>query len=60
MAYPKTSLREFTRQIAPRVGPRHVNPANYVSKLRRIRTELGLLMQQLDDTLANIDRPEDS
>ena len=49
MAYPK-ALKELRRQSAPRV-----NPANVVGKLRRIRNEVGILMQQLDDTLANID-----
>ena len=58
MAYPKT-LRQFSRDIAPRIGPRHVNPANIVGKLRRIRIEVGQIMQQLDDALANIEHPEE-
>lgn len=49
MAYPKT-LREFSREIVPKV-----RPSNAIGKLRRIRTEVGLLMQQLDDALANIE-----
>jgi len=58
MAYPKT-LREFSREIAPRIGPTRINPGNIIGKLRRIRIEVGQIMQQLDDALANIDEPAD-
>jgi hypothetical protein len=54
MSYPK-ALKDLRRVSAP-----NVKPANVIGKLRRIRTEVGLLMQQLDDTLANVedDQPE--
>lgn len=35
--------------------PARINTGNLVQKLRRIRTELGLLMQQVDDALARIE-----
>lgn len=35
--------------------PRSINIGNLVSKLRRIRVELGQMMQQVDDALARID-----
>lgn len=47
MSYPK-ALKDLRRASAP-----SIKPANAIGKLRRIRTEVGLLMQQLDDTLAN-------
>lgn len=53
MAYPK-AFKQLRRESAPRV-----NPANVVGKLRRIRTEVGLLVQQIDDALANIEEPTD-
>ncbi len=59
MAYPKT-LKQFSREIAPRVGPNRVNAGNVVGRLRRIRIEVGQIMQQLDDALANIDQPEEA
>jgi hypothetical protein len=42
------------RQIVTE-APRRINISTLVSKLRRIRTELGLMMQQVDDALARID-----
>jgi hypothetical protein len=35
--------------------PTRINTGNLVQKLRRIRTELGLMMQQVDDALARIE-----
>lgn len=34
---------------------RRINIGNLVQKLRRIRTELGLMMQQVDEALARIE-----
>lgn len=35
--------------------PARINIGNLVQKLRRIRTELGLMMQQVDDALSRIE-----
>jgi hypothetical protein len=43
------------RRIAVSTTPTRVNIGNLVSKLRRIRTELALMMQQVDDALERIE-----
>lgn len=35
--------------------PMRINAGNLVSKLRRIRTELGQMVQQIDDALERIE-----
>ncbi len=35
--------------------PRSINTGNMVQKLRRIRTELALMTQQVDDALSRIE-----
>ena len=41
--------------ITEKPSPR-INLANHVQKLRRIRTELALMLLQIDDSLANIEK----
>lgn len=43
------------RHIAISIKPTRINMGNVVQKLRRIRTELALMMQQVDDALVRID-----
>ena len=38
--------------------PIRINTGNLVQKLRRIRTELALMVQQVDDALARIDEEQ--
>lgn len=46
----------MTRRLpAIATTPTRVNIGNLVSKLRRIRNELALMMQQVDDALARIE-----
>lgn len=37
--------------------PPRINTGTLVQKLRRIRTELGLMLQQVDDALERIEKP---
>ena len=43
------------RRIAIIERPTRINIGNLVQKLRRIRTELAMMMQQVDDALARIE-----
>jgi hypothetical protein len=53
MAYPKD-----LKKLLPPATSTPIRAANAVSKLRRIRHEVAILMQQLDDTLAALDDPK--
>lgn len=44
-----------TRRFTVIERPRSINIGNMVQKLRRIRTELAQMTQQIDDALARID-----
>lgn len=44
------------RRIEINTTPTRVNTGNILSRLRRIRTELGQMMQQIDDALARLEQ----
>lgn len=44
------------RPLTVQSTPTRINIGNIVSKLRRIRSELSLMMQQVDEALARIDQ----
>lgn len=44
------------RQMAISTTPTRVNTGNIISRLRRIRTELGQMLQQVDDALARLEQ----
>ena len=44
------------RRVTITERPSRINIGNLVQKLRRIRTELAQMMQQVDDALARIER----
>ncbi len=43
------------RRVTITERPTRINVHNLVQKLRRIRTELAMMMQQVDDALARIE-----
>lgn len=44
------------QRIAISTTPTRVNTGNIMSRLRRIRTELGQMMQQIDDALIRLEQ----
>lgn len=60
MPYPKRKFDERRRDDVRRASAAPiVNTNNVAQKLRRYRTEFGLLVQQIDDSLAVLeDKPE--